>query len=107
MLTSVDFNRLPRHIAIIMDGNGRWAKKKHLSRQEGHKKGAIAAKQVIETIIQYKIPYLTLYVFSTENWNRPKIEIEGLFKLMEQNLNEGIRYALDKGVFEYDDRKIN
>jgi undecaprenyl diphosphate synthase len=98
MRTPVDSNSLPQHIAIIMDGNGRWAQKKHLPRQEGHRKGSAAAKQVLETVIGYKIPYLTYYVFSTENWNRPKTEVEGILRLLEQNLDEGIRYALDKGI---------
>jgi len=90
--------QLPRHVAIILDGNGRWAKKHHLPRQEGHKKGAATTQDVVETFIKYKIPYLTLYIFSTENWKRPKIEVEGLLKLIEERLNEGIKYALNNGV---------
>lgn len=93
-----NLNRLPRHIAIIMDGNGRWAKKHHLPRQEGHKRGAVRAQRVVETCLEYSIPYLTLYAFSTENWNRPKIEVEGLFKLLEDRLDEGIKYAMEKGI---------
>ena len=89
---------LPQHVAIIMDGNGRWAKKHHLPRQEGHKKGALNLQHVLKTFIEYNIPYLTLYVFSTENWKRPKIEVEGLLKLLEDKLNEGIKFALNNGV---------
>jgi len=81
-----------------MDGNGRWAKKHHLPRHEGHKKGALNLQHVVETFIEYKIPYLTLYVFSTENWKRPKIEVEGLLKLLEDKLNEGVKFALNNGV---------
>lgn len=91
-----NLNHLPQHIAIIMDGNGRWAKKHHLPRQEGHKKGALNTQHVIETFMEYNIPYLTLYAFSTENWNRPKIEVEWLFKLLEERLDEGLQFALNK-----------
>jgi undecaprenyl diphosphate synthase len=93
-----ELNVLPQHVAIIMDGNGRWARKHHLPRQEGHKEGATRAQQIVETFIEYTVPYLTLYAFSTENWNRPRIEVEGLFRLMEDRLDEGIRFALKKGV---------
>jgi undecaprenyl diphosphate synthase len=89
---------LPQHVAIIMDGNGRWAKKHHLPRQEGHKKGALNLQHVVETFIEYQIPYLTVYMFSTENWNRPKLEVQGLLKLLEDKLNEGIKFALKNGV---------
>ena len=81
-----------------MDGNGRWAKRHHLPRQEGHKKGAASAQRTVEIFIDYKIPYLTLYAFSTENWNRPKIEVEGLFKLLEERLDEGIKFAREKSI---------
>ncbi len=89
---------LPQHVAIIMDGNGRWAKKHHLPRQKGHNQGALNLQHVVETFLEYKIPYLTLYVFSTENWKRPKIEVQGLLKLLEDKLNEGIKFALKNGV---------
>jgi undecaprenyl diphosphate synthase len=98
MNSSLNLNHLPQHVAIVMDGNGRWAKKHHLPRQEGHKRGAASAQLVVETFIEYKIPYLTLYAFSTENWSRPKVEVEGLFKLIEERLEEGIQLALRKGV---------
>jgi undecaprenyl diphosphate synthase len=91
-------NQRPSHVAIIMDGNGRWAKKHHLPRQEGHKKGATNTQKVVELFMEYKIPYLTLYAFSTENWNRPKIEVEGLFALLGERLEEGIRFAQKKGI---------
>jgi undecaprenyl diphosphate synthase len=91
-------NQRPSHVAIIMDGNGRWAKKHHLPRQEGHKKGATNTQKVVELFMEFKIPYLTLYAFSTENWNRPKIEVEGLFALLGERLEEGIRFAQEKGI---------
>ncbi len=94
----LNLNQLPQHIAIIMDGSGRWAKRHHLPRQEGHKKGSLNVEHVVETFMEYKIPYLTLYAFSTENWNRPKVEVEGLFRLLEEKLDEGIQFALKKGV---------
>ncbi len=95
MLTT---NHSPQHVAIIMDGNGRWAKKHHLPRQEGHKKGAANAQKVVEIFMAYKIPYLTLYAFSTENWNRPRIEVEGLFSLLGDRLDEGIKFAQKKDI---------
>jgi len=90
--------QLPKHVAIIMDGNGRWAQKRGLSRLEGHKQGGINARRVVETFLEYRIPYLTLYAFSTENWNRPKDEVEGLFKLLEEKLNEGDEVAREKKI---------
>lgn len=98
MSSPLHLNHLPKHVAIIMDGNGRWAKKHHLPRQEGHEKGALSARHVVETFIEYNMPYLTLYAFSTENWNRPRLEIEGIFKLLEDRLDEGIQIAQEKNV---------
>lgn len=89
---------LPQHIAIIMDGNGRWAQKRGLPRIEGHKNGAANARRILEALMQYKIPYITLYVFSTENWERPSNEVDGLFKLLIQNLDEGEAIAMKKGA---------
>ena len=76
----------PKHIAIIMDGNGRWAKSRGLQRWEGHQAGAESVKAVIEGCIEAKVEYLTLYAFSKENWNRPKTEVNALMKLLEQFL---------------------
>lgn len=89
-------NHLPQHIAIIMDGNGRWAKKRGLPRLAGHRQGATNAQHVVELLIEYKILCLTLYAFSTENWNRPKAEVKGLFSLLEERLVEGIEIAQEK-----------
>ena len=77
---------LPKHIAIIMDGNGRWAAKRGLSRLEGHREGVKAVKTSLESALKYKIPYLTIYAFSSENWSRPKIEVNGLMKLLNHFL---------------------
>lgn len=78
----------PKHIAIIMDGNGRWAKSRGLQRWEGHQAGAESVKAVIEGCIEAKVEYLTLYAFSKENWNRPKTEVNALMKLLEQFLKK-------------------
>src|SRR5215468_4752017 len=73
---------LPRHVAIIMDGNGRWAKQRHLPRIEGHRAGAESARIIIRTAGELGIKYLTLYAFSVENWNRPKDEVDALMKYL-------------------------
>src|SRR6478672_1761576 len=73
---------LPRHVAIIMDGNGRWAKDRHLPRIEGHRAGAESARVIIRTAGELGIKYLTLYAFSVENWNRPKEEVDALMKYL-------------------------
>lgn len=77
---------LPKHVAIIMDGNGRWAKQRNRSRLEGHKAGIKRVQTVIEAAIHHKIPFLTLYAFSSENWNRPEEEVTGLMHLLNQFL---------------------
>lgn len=84
----IDVSRLPRHVAIIMDGNGRWAKKMGGIRLLGHKQGVKAVREVVEAAGEIGVKYLTLYTFSTENWNRPKLEVEGLMKLLVGTLAE-------------------
>ena len=79
---------MPNHIAVIMDGNGRWAKKKLLPRLVGHNKGLDSVKKIIECSIKYKIKTLTLYAFSTENWKRPIKEVEGLLNLFSQSISK-------------------
>jgi len=78
--------RVPEHIAIIMDGNGRWAKKHGRERLYGHLNGVESVRAVLETAVEIGVKYLTLYTFSTENWNRPKKEVDGLMTLLMQNL---------------------
>jgi len=80
--------RLPEHVAIIMDGNGRWAKQRHLPRLAGHRAGMENMRSVIDYFNQLKVKYLTLYGFSTENWNRPKDEIDGLLGLLQESIDE-------------------
>ena len=83
-----DKNKLPQHLAIIMDGNGRWAEKRGLPRSAGHREGAKAVKRVIASCINFNIPILTLFAFSTENWKRPKNEVMYLLKLFERVLSK-------------------
>ena len=80
--SQIDINRLPKHIAIIMDGNGRWAKQRFMPRNLGHQEGMERVIEVVETSSQLGIQYLTLYAFSTENWKRPKDEVQGLMKIL-------------------------
>ncbi len=84
---NLSIQKLPRHIAIIMDGNGRWAKKRGKDRIFGHHEGVKRVREIVEETIRLKIPYLTLYTFSTENWNRPKEEVEALMNLLVESLN--------------------
>ena len=81
----------PKHIAIIMDGNGRWGIKKKNSRNYGHKKGLEVVEKIIESAIEEKIKYLTLFVFSTENWKRPVKEVNYLFKLLDNYIEKKIK----------------
>lgn len=81
-LEQIDLNRVPRHIAIIMDGNGRWAKERGKDRSYGHQMGVEAVRTVTEAASEVGVKYLTLYTFSTENWNRPEAEVDALMSLM-------------------------
>lgn len=82
MKESIDLSNLPRHLAVIMDGNGRWAKKKGAARIFGHKNAIKAVREITEGCAELGVKYLTLYAFSTENWGRPKIEVDGLMQLL-------------------------
>jgi undecaprenyl diphosphate synthase len=88
LLEKVDFGRLPRHIAIIMDGNGRWAQKRHLPRVAGHRAGTQSARTAIETCARLNIEALTLYAFSVENWRRPRTEVEFLMQLLREYIRK-------------------
>ena len=79
--------KIPKHIAIIMDGNGRWAEKRGMPKIMGHKQGVESIKKAVQACIKFGVKYLTLYAFSTENWLRPRKEVEGLFKLLENFLD--------------------
>ncbi len=82
IINRIDKNRLPRHVAVIMDGNGRWAKARGLERSAGHVQGVNTVRQITEIASELNIDYLTLYTFSTENWNRPKEEVDALMHLI-------------------------
>lgn len=86
LLEKLDLKRLPQHLAVIMDGNGRWAERRHLPRIAGHRAGVKAARNVIETCARLKVPYLTLYAFSLENWRRPRAEVDFLMRLLREYL---------------------
>ena len=88
----------PKHVAIIMDGNGRWGLKKNKSRNYGHKKGILTVSQIINAAIQKKIEYLTLFIFSTENWKRPLKEINYLFKLLENYIDKEVNSIIKKNI---------
>ena len=88
LLEKLDLTRLPRHVAVIMDGNGRWAEKRHLPRIAGHRSGTQTARSTIETCARLKVEALTLYAFSVENWRRPKTEIDFLMQLLREYLRK-------------------
>ncbi|MNE01272.1 Ditrans,polycis-undecaprenyl-diphosphate synthase [compost metagenome] len=88
LLNTIDTTKLPKHLAIIMDGNGRWAKQKGFLRAFGHENGTKSVKTIIEASAKLGIEYLTLYAFSTENWNRPKLEVETLMRVLINSLKK-------------------
>ncbi len=90
MSTQLDKNRIPRHIAIIMDGNGRWAKARGMERAMGHQQGAQQVHEIMEEAVRLGVDFLTLYTFSTENWNRPVDEVSALMNLLLQHLEEEV-----------------
>lgn len=94
----IDRKRLPRHIAIIMDGNGRWAKKKGKLRIFGHEHGVKAVRRAVETAADLGVEYLTLYAFSTENWKRPKIEVDALMHLLVKTIHKEVESLHKNGV---------
>ena len=90
--------RIPRHVAIIMDGNGRWAARHGVERVEGHRKGALAVKQLVENLADTGIEYVTLYAFSTENWKRSKEEVDALMELLCEFIDANLNIMLEKGL---------
>jgi undecaprenyl diphosphate synthase len=89
---------IPKHIAIIMDGNGRWAKEKGLNRTAGHEEGAKTVRKITQYCSDLGIKYLTLYAFSTENWERPKLEVEFLMKLLDRYLKKELSIYLENNI---------
>ena len=94
----IDTNNLPKHIAITMDGNGRWAKTKGKFRIFGHKSGVKAVRDTVEGAAEIGIDYLTLYAFSTENWNRPKKEVDALMSLLVSTINKETKTLMDNNI---------
>jgi undecaprenyl diphosphate synthase len=90
--------RLPKHIAFIMDGNGRWAEQQGLPRLEGHRAGIESTRTVIRCLNEYRIKYVTLYSFSTENWNRPQDEVSGLLKILEESIEKESLELHQRGI---------
>src|SRR3954469_10050038 len=85
---SIDRSKLPKHIAIIMDGNGRWAKERGEDRVYGHYEGVVSVRDIVNACGELGVQYLTLYAFSTENWNRPKGEVEALMELLVNTIRK-------------------
>ena len=94
----INKDKLPQHVAIIMDGNGRWAKQQGLLRAIGHENGTKSVRQTVEASAELGIKNLTLYAFSTENWNRPKLEVQTLMKLLVKSLKKEIKTLQDNGI---------
>ena len=97
-LNHIDLKAIPEHIAIIMDGNGRWAKSQGQDRIFGHTKGVDAVRETLRAAADLKVKFLTLYAFSTENWNRPKEEVEGLMNLLVMSLANELEELNENGV---------
>jgi len=96
--SELDLTRLPRHVAIIMDGNGRWAQRRGLTRMEGHKRGKDSVRAVVETSRRLGIEYLSLFAFSTENWARPRREVEALMRLLRRYLRTELQRMMKNEV---------
>ena len=90
--------KLPNHIAIIMDGNGRWAKQRKKNRIYGHNQAKKSVKECVEYCVEHKIKFLSLFTFSTENWNRPKLEVKALMKLLNIVLKEEINHLIKQNI---------
>ncbi|MBC8054457.1 MAG: isoprenyl transferase [Sphingobacteriaceae bacterium] len=98
LLEQIDKDRLPQHIAVIMDGNGRWAKEQGKLRVFGHQNGVRAVRDTVEGAVEAGISFLTLYAFSTENWNRPKFEVTALMELLVSTINKETKTLMDNEV---------
>ena len=98
LLNQIDPNRIPEHVAIIMDGNGRWAKKQGFLRIFGHRQGVDTVRNVVETAAEIGVKYLTLYAFSTENWSRPKAEVNALMELLVDSIRKETPRMMQNGI---------
>ena len=97
-METLDLQKLPKHVAIIMDGNGRWAKQRAMNRIRGHEEGAESVRTIVRATREIGIPWLTLYAFSEENWGRPRYEVEALMVLLKRFLQSELREMLDNGI---------
>jgi undecaprenyl diphosphate synthase len=97
-MSNIDPKKLPEHVAIIMDGNGRWAKNRGMTRVMGHQRGAEAVREIVRTSREIGIQWLTLYAFSEENWKRPKSEITALMKLLKRFLKSELKEMMENGI---------
>ncbi|MCB9014091.1 MAG: isoprenyl transferase [Bacteroidales bacterium] len=97
-IESINKDKLPSHVAVIMDGNGRWAQRKGNSRIFGHKNGVVAVRETVEAASELGIKYLTLYAFSTENWNRPREEVDALMSLLIVTIEKELESLLENNV---------
>lgn len=97
-LSKIDISKSPKHIAIIMDGNGRWAKKQGHERLYGHNFGVESVRETLKAAKELKVQYLTMYAFSTENWNRPKEEVDGLMDLLVRSIAAEVDELMESGV---------
>ena len=100
-LKDIDKSNIPRHVAVIMDGNGRWAKKRGLRRENGHREGRKSVRKIVECCAELGVKNLTLYAFSTENWNRPKLEVDFLMQLLFLSLRDELK-TLNKNNIRFE-----
>ena len=98
LIDRINKDNLPKHLAIIMDGNGRWAKQKGYLRALGHESGTKSVREVVETCAKLGIENLTLYAFSTENWNRPKLEVKLLMNILINSLQDELKTLNDNNI---------
>ena len=98
LLEHIDLQRLPRHVAVIMDGNGRWAKQRNLPRVEGHRSGIAAVREIVETAARLELGVITLYAFSVENWKRPRFEVATLMMLLKEYLRKELATLMQNNI---------
>jgi undecaprenyl diphosphate synthase len=98
LLERVDLNRLPNHVAVIMDGNGRWAKSRNLPRVEGHRSGIASVREIVETAARLELKVITLYAFSVENWKRPRYEVATLMMLLKEYLRKELATLMENNI---------
>ena len=98
LLEKIDLKRLPRHVAVIMDGNGRWAKSRNLHRVEGHRAGIASVREIVETAARLELGVVTLYAFSVENWKRPRFEVATLMMLLKEYLRKELATLMDNNI---------